>query len=97
MHATRRNGRSNAAGIGGEGVAGHVQLHQEPAPGGGQPQRDARRAAVLRRCHQRPGRHHQEPPHVIDLSSSSGRDKLSSVRAHARPRPLDLSRHGLAS
>jgi hypothetical protein len=34
---------------------------------------------------------------VIDLSSSSGRDKLSSVRAHARPRPLDLSRHGLAS
>ena len=67
------------AGLGGEGAAGYVQLHQEPEPGGGQPQRDARRAALLRRLHQRPGRHHQEPPHVI---SSGGRSRCA--RMHGR-------------
>jgi hypothetical protein len=66
-------------GIGGEGVAGHVHPHQEPAPGGGQPQREARRAALLRRCHQRPGRRHQEPPHVISA-------KLSWAHTHAHSR-----------
>ncbi|OEL28268.1 hypothetical protein BAE44_0010713 [Dichanthelium oligosanthes] len=48
----------------GEGVAGDVQLHQELAPGGGRPEREAVGAAGDIRHEQRAGGDHPQPAHV---------------------------------
>jgi len=56
-----------------EGVAGDMQLHQELAPGGGRPEREAVGAAGYVRHEQRAGGCHPKPAHVAETCISQQR------------------------
>jgi hypothetical protein len=60
------------AGAVGDGAAGDVQLHPEPPPGGGRPQRPPLPAARHLRSHHGAGHHHPQPAPVDAAISARG-------------------------